>query len=63
MTGVIDLSAERDKPRRKGKEQPPDEASIYCCDCGCGMWRLHSDGVVECLNCSGLAALKVAEID
>lgn len=63
MTGVIDLSAEREKPRRKKKEpEPPDSIAIYVCECGCAMWRLHSDGVVECLNCMGqMADLAVVE--
>lgn len=63
MTKVIDLDGERGKSRRKPKEpEPPETIAIYVCECGCAMWRLHSDGVIECLNCMGqMTGLAVVE--
>jgi len=57
VTGVIDLNAERGKPRKKGKDpEPPDDGAVllYMCDCGCGLWRLYADGACECINCGAI---------
>lgn len=59
----IDLNERRKV--KKGKEQEAmatREAGMYYCECGSGLMRLWTDGIVECVNCGGgLSGLVVSE--
>lgn len=58
MSDVIDLGEKRKRTRKVDYEP----AGLYMCECGCSMFHLWDDGVVECLNCGGnLWRLKVIE--
>jgi hypothetical protein len=60
---TIDLDERRKS--KKGKEQKPvvtRSAALYYCECGSGLMRLWTDGIVECVNCGGsLSGLWVQE--
>lgn len=61
MSEPIDLDAKR---RQKQDRLNAREAAIFVCECGCGMFRLWSDGIVECLNCgSAINGLEVVDED
>lgn len=59
MSDPIDLDERR---RRKQENLNRREADVYCCECGSGLFRLWSDGIIECVNCAGsMSGLWVAE--